>query len=155
MAYIVNCNTSSNQQPLVPYAKFFKCFPSSNQATNCWVDGSQNLLHVLRYVLTKFVLLHTRHQTKNNLSDKTAKKDFKRQLFKWVGLEGETFIMTMIILFYALPRIFMPCGERSTPPTSNRSRAFFTSSCPQISGAMLDASLSQKSSSATCNEITK
>ena len=38
------------------------------------------------------------------------------------------------------PLIFMlSLCRRVTPPTMTSSRAFFTSSCPKISGAMLDA----------------
>ena len=44
------------------------------------------------------------------------------------------------------PRIFMPSGSwRVTPPTMHSSSAFFTSSCPKISGARLAASLSYTS----------
>ena len=44
------------------------------------------------------------------------------------------------------PRMRMPSGrERVTPPTMHSSSAFFTSACPKISGARLDASLSYTS----------
>ena len=55
--------------------------------------------------------------------------------------------MCVVVIVIVRPLIFIPFGDLSTPPTRSSSNAFLTSSCPKISGAMLHANFSQKSSS--------